>query len=405
MKRLLPAAAALLLVATILAAQESSTEVFAPFVSRLKAAATEDGVLLTWRKSRDVEGAYLVYRAGTEITEQSFAKAEFIARVAPEAEAYTDSPPYGRDVFYAVLIEGTDGKRYSIFIPFRNKTTSPVKIQRPVAEIETAADLKGLKAALKGDAVVVTFSSSRADRSLLLFRSTRPIRAMEDLVGSSLNIPLLQGTTLYEDRPIPGVEYYYCVMDERLLASGKSPILQGENSTRVAVSVPLEFGQAVSQARSRPLPRLMIPAGVEFGDELIPSPPFLLPRQQELSPTTAKAVARLRSGIRPAPAPSPSPVILEEERSGRARGEDSILAELVQSSFASKNYTEAESKLLRFLRIEREGRAEARAHFYLGQIYFFRGDARSAFLSFLLANDAYYEATQTWLDLCFTALS
>jgi TolA-binding protein len=149
----------------------------------------------------------------------------------------------------------------------------------------------------------------------------------------------------------------------------------------------------------------MIPAGVEFGDELIPSPPFLLPRQQELSPTTAKAVARLRSGIRPAPAPSPSPVILEEERSGQARGEDTILANVVQSSFATKNYADAEDKLLRFLRIQREGRAEARAHFYLGQIYFFQGDAQSAFLSFLLANDAYYEATQPWLDACFAALS
>jgi hypothetical protein len=214
-------------------------------------------------------------------------------------------------VYYAVLIESTEGRLYSIFIPFRNKTTTPVSIRPPAAESDLAAEIKDLRASVQGEVVVVTFSSSSADRDLLLFRSTRPIRRVEDLVESSSLVPLNPGTTLYEDRPIPGLEYYYCVVDGRLLQGGKAPIVPGQNSLTSSAVVPLSVGQAPSPARSRPLPRLMIPAGVEFGDELIPSPPFLLPRQQELGPATAKAVARLRASIRPASPPPVRPVIGE----------------------------------------------------------------------------------------------
>jgi hypothetical protein len=405
MKRLASASLALLLICSVARAQQgTTTEVFAPFVSRLKAVAGDSSVVLTWRRSGDVDGAYLVYRSRKEITEATFPEAEFLARVGSETESYTDYPPYGLEAYYAVLIEGTDQKLYSIFIPFRNKTTSTVSIRAPEPETEIAAEVTDLRASLQGEAVVVSYAISNAERELLLFRSTHPIRRVEDLVESSSVVPLGPGTTLFEDRPIPGVEYYYCVVDARLLQGGQAPIVPGQNSLTQSVQVPLSAGQAPSRARSRPLPRLMIPAGVEFGDELIPSPPFLLPRQQELGPATAKAVARLRSNIRPSPRPPMGPVILEEDRSAQARGEDSILAGIVQSSFADRNYADAEDRLDRFLRIERSARAQARTNFYLGQIRYLRGDLKEAFLAFLLASDRYYEDTQPWLDACFAEL-
>ena len=148
----------------------------------------------------------------------------------------------------------------------------------------------------------------------------------------------------------------------------------------------------------------MIPAGVEFGDELIPAAPFLLPRQQELGPAAAKAVAKLRASIRPAPRQPPAPLILEEDRSAGARGEDSLVADIAQGPFAGKNYADAEDRFVRFLRIERSPKAEARARFYTGQIQYFRGDYQNAFLTFLLASEHYYAETQPWLDACFAEL-
>jgi hypothetical protein len=403
MKRVLLRALALGLVAAGLAAQETS-EVFAPFVSRLRAAPGEEAVVLTWRRSEDVQGSYLIYRSRAEITEETFAQAEFIARVDATEESYTDFPPFGLDVYYAVLIQGSDGRLYSIFIPFRNKTSAAVRITPPVPESDTAAEVRDLEARVQGQNVVLTFTSSNPGRDLLLFRATRPIRRLEDLIESGLPMPLPRGATLHEDRPIAGVEYYYGIADTRLLQSGRAPIVPGQNSTVQPAAVPLRVAQIASPARSRPLPRLMIPTGVEFGDELIPSPPFLLPRQQELGAATAKSVARFRAAVRPAPTPPIGPAILEEERAAQPLGEESILAEIIQTSFASGNYTDAEDRLERFLRIERSSRTKARASFYLGQILFLRGDVREAFLAFLLANDAYYADTQPWVDAAFAAL-
>ena len=401
-----PLLSVFLLAGALCAAQQGSTaEVFAPFVSRLKAEATEDSVLLSWRDSGDLDGATLVYRSGKEITAETFAEAEFLARVESGTESFTDHPPYGQDAYYAVLIEGADRKLYPIFIPFRNKTTSAVSVRPPARTEDASAEVTGLTADLRGESVLVSFLVSTPDRDLMLFRSTRPIRRVEDLVESVSVVPLASGTTLYEDRAIPGVEYYYCVVDARLLSSGQAAIVQGQNSVARPVRVPLPVDPPASAARSRPLPRLMIPAGVEFGDELIPSPPFLLPRTQELGPATAKSVARLRASIRPGPRAPMSPTVLEVDRSTQGRGEDAILAEIVQSSFAARAYAEAEDRLTRFLRIDRSAAAKARASFYVGQVRYLRGDAQNAFLSFLLALDAYYEETQPWLDACFAELA
>ena len=100
-----------------------------------------------------------------------------------------------------------------------------------------------------------------------------------------------------------------------------------------------------------------------------------------------------------------NPVLLEEDKSGQARGEDSILAEIAQTSFASRNYADAEDKLTRFLRIGRSAKVEARAHFYVAQIQYLRGDLRDAFLTFLLADEIYYEDAQPWIDACFAELN
>ncbi len=46
----------------------------------------------------------------------------------------------------------------------------------------------------------------------------------------------------------------------------------------------------------------------------------------------------------------------------------------------------------------------ARAHFYLGQSYFFSDRPRDALLEFLLAEDQYYPEVQAWEDACFGQL-
>ena len=50
-----------------------SSEVFAPFVSRLKARAEPSNITLTWRNSKDLQGEKLIYRHTREIDEVNLA--------------------------------------------------------------------------------------------------------------------------------------------------------------------------------------------------------------------------------------------------------------------------------------------------------------------------------------------
>jgi len=47
---------------------------------------------------------------------------------------------------------------------------------------------------------------------------------------------------------------------------------------------------------------------------------------------------------------------------------------------------------------------QARAHYYLGQAYFFDKRPREALLEFLLAEDPYYHEVDQWKDACFQQL-
>jgi len=383
----------------------SNQEVFAPFVSRLKARATEQQVTLTWRKSQDVEGFYLIYRSREEITQETFDRAEFVARIESSAESYTDYPLYEVEQFYAVLIEDDTGKVYSVFIPFRNKTTSAVSVEAPIREEALAAVITGLRAAPQGEAVNISFEASRMDRELMLFRSARPLRDVEDLIEAVSPVVLDPGVTSYTDRPIAGVGYYYAVVDRKLLQAGKVTVVPDQNALSSPVVVQVGTKPIVAPVtRARPLPRLLIPTGVEFGDELIPSPPFLLPPTRPLSPATVKAVAAITAAIPAPPTPRMKRVILDADRAARTAGADTGVREIVQSYFSAGKDSDTKDLIRTYLRIERSASIEARAHFYLGQIEYFAGNHRSAFMEFLLCQDNYYTATQPWLEACFVRL-
>ena len=84
----------------------------------------------------------------------------------------------------------------------------------------------------------------------------------------------------------------------------------------------------------------------------------------------------------------------------RVAGEDAAPTALrgaIGEAFAVRRWEVAVEALTDFLRIRRDSRVEARAHFYLGQCYYFLGEYRSAFLHFLFAEEAYYSDSQPWM--------
>ena len=188
-------------------AQTRTVDVFAPFVSRLKAKASESSIALSWKNSQDLSGNKLIYRYTEEIGEHNFENAGLIARVGTEENSYTDYPVEQQNYFYAVLIQD-EQQLYAVFIPFRNITSVGRRIKSLAPEEVLAAQITGISAVAADDSITIHFSASRSNRELLLFRNTAAIRSSDDLLASASPVRLDSGSSSYRDYPIPGIDYY-----------------------------------------------------------------------------------------------------------------------------------------------------------------------------------------------------
>jgi hypothetical protein len=383
----------------------------APFASRLKAEAVDYQVKLTWRDAPDLKGAYLVYRATEEITPESFTRATLVGAAPSGTEFFIDTPPDRQGYFYAVVIRDTTGKLYPLFIPFRNKTTTAVIVQTTAPEQDLAARITGIRAAVTPavDGVAVTFTSSSPARDLLLFWGTAPLATAEDLLRSASATELDPGTTRYLQPALPGIDYWFAVVDAGLYKMGQVALVPGVNTTAAPVRMPMTAGRPsfVSRGAARrimPLPSLSIPFGVLNGEQsgdsgIVPAPP-----ERKVSASTTRTIGLLLQGIARPSVPERAPVVLPSDSTPIPGTELSRLQQIVTGPFAGGDIAGAQKALLDFLRMRRAPQVEAHARFYLGQTCYLQGNPRDAVLEFLIAEDFYFQDVQPWKDACFQKL-
>ncbi len=384
--------------------------VFAPFISRLKVSVKEASIVVTWKDSEDIKnGRYLIYRHTEEITEQNFKDALLLGSVAAGVESYTDNPVDRKKYFYLVLAQNEDGKIYELFIPFRNKTTTGVAAVLPPSEEELASAITGIRAENVEDSIVITFSASKKDRDLILYRSTSPIQNSRDLLKSHAIRTFSSSQEKVQDFPIPGIQYYYAIQDAGLVKIGKVSFSSADNTTVNPVQIPLGkyrigLPQTAQTFRAIPLPYLLITSGIDSGKDLETSLQFRFPKRATVSPAGSKAIARVLAAVSVPNYVDPKPEILELDRAGASAGEEYTLKTILDDAFSKSNWKESTALLENFLSIHRSKEIEARSHFYLGQTYYFQKEYRKAFLEFLLAEEQHYVTVQPWLDAVFRKL-
>ncbi|MFW6338309.1 MAG: hypothetical protein ACOC25_05225 [Alkalispirochaetaceae bacterium] len=377
------------------------TDVFAPFVSRIRVAVREPQVRITWRDAEEIDGPYRIYRHTREISERTFENAELVATVEGGTETHLDSPPGPGEYYYAVLSESEDGDVYEIFIPFRNKTIQPAVISERLTDAEQAARVFNLSAAVVGNGIELTYDASRNGRELAIYRSTVPIRGYDSL-STATRITVVESIQRrYVDYPVPGVPYYYGAFDTAKVEAQDLTVETGENVLRTPIQVRIDAGEPsvnlpprVSR-RGTPLPLLRLEtSSVTAGSgELarIPSP-------RSLDPPTREALDEILLSAGEEPPPTMEPVILPSERVADARGTAATLTEIIQDEFSEGNYQESARLLSNLLSITLEPDIAARARFYLGQSKYFTGEYRNAFLSFLLAQQRYHTESTPWME-------
>ncbi|MDR1316786.1 MAG: hypothetical protein LBK13_07930 [Spirochaetales bacterium] len=379
-----------------------------PFVSRLKVAVKGSQIKLAWQDSRDASARYAIYRHTAEITPENFRAATFVASVPRGEETYIDAPSLPGEYFYAVLSFTSDGKPHEVFIPFRNKTTAGIVIEQTMTEAGLAARISAIRAVAEEKNIRITFTASRADRELMLFRSTSPILYPSQLLSTREARRIKSSETGIPDYPVAGIPYYYALIDAELLDSGNSESVKLEpegNTTVQPAEIPLSKDSLAleikpeAEGRSIPLPYFILDSGISAEGTLRLPASASIPDYRALSPTAHRAVQDvLRHTGSPAATRMPLPALLEQDRTRGFGREDYTLQTVLHSAFAEKNWKETERLLNHYLEMPITASARGRAHFYRGQALFFQQRYEESFMDFLMTLDGHYSAAQPWIS-------
>jgi hypothetical protein len=430
---------------------EAAVSVFAPFVSRIRLSTRDPEVRLSWQDSEDVSGSYSVYRHTSPITADTFRLATLVAEVEPGVQSFIDAPDTPGNYYYAVIAKSAAGETYEVFIPYRNTTSNAVTVANTATVVEQAARVREIAAFEETGSILVEFEADQVGRDLIIYRSTKPFVAGSDLLAAGVVATLPSTLKSTVDYPVPGVPYYYGVVDAALVEDGSVTFVPGENATTEPVEIPLvtaaapdpvpettverepepaddpaveqpvetaqasttvsadppasasastadqPFSPTVVSRRPLPLPFLQLNTDLETGRR-IGDANIVVPDPQPVSSNTRGAIETLLAGLTGAPTSAAEPVILPDDTLTDPRGAEYTLRTILDGPFKGLAWEDALLQLNNFLTLPLSDEIRSRAVFYRAQCYYFTGDTQRAFVEFLLARGRYFTEVEEWLD-------
>jgi hypothetical protein len=395
----------LIVTGIVVAASPAAQDVFAPFVSRLAVEVKNNLVRLTWRDSEDARGPVYVYRSNRPIEGAGGpgGRPEKPEEIPYGSESYIDELETTGIFYYFVAASDEQGKIYDIPLPLNNTISvniqeAPPQGEAPARSPVIGADAGFVEAVAQGNSVVIRFTLYGTGKTPVLYRSVRPIRNIQDLLSAAIVQTAVRSP--FTDYPVQNIDYYYAVIFEEDLAQGRVSIVPGQNATTQAAR--LSGGSQEGAAlRSMPLPLVSVGNAVPRSQGLEAPPP-----RAPLSAEAERALGVLLGKIEPRQAPAQKrPRAFVRDLDENAGGADYTLGSRVRNSFSRGQWEQARNELIEFLSIPRSADLEYRAHFYLGQAFYFLNENREALFEFLLVRP--YEDTEAsdWIDSIMARIS
>ncbi len=371
------------------------------FVSKLTSAAEEHLIRLSWIDSPENVKNYFVYRHTSEINNNNFKNAQLIGEVNTGNEYFIDYPGIPGKYYYAVLALDSENKPYNLFIPYKNITSIPADILSVVSPDALATVITDIATVSTENTVELSFKSSKADRYLIIYRSTIPIVKYKDLVKASLIATIPSSNGNYTDHPIPGISYYYAVMDSELAKSGRYLFNPGRNLTEYSVVVeqgisPLEI-ESRETLRNQPLPYLELNSSIDTGKTLLNNS-SKLPVEYNLTFESTTAVNNILKNIYTKEKIELKPVILSQDIAISENSEEYQLKRILESDFKNQNWSIAYDLISNLLRVQHSENIELKAHYYRGQILFFQNKYQKSFMEFILTGKELEKETEPWIN-------
>ena len=373
-----------------------------PFVRQLTATIQDNKVMLQWVDAQDGKGPVYIYRK--IISSGSSGPQDLDPVQVPRGvQSYIDPIESDGLRSYLVLASDANGVPYTVRIPNTNYIEIDVKkTPLPLSKSDSKyQNISSLKTEVQKDSIIISFtlngSETKSIQPLVLYRSTQPIRYVQDLVQAVI----VQGgitSSPYIDYPVPDIPYYYALVFEDDIKQGNLRLEGGKNVTLIPAEVPagtFRIGLPGPQKdiRSIPLPLLSVTATVPGALNTIQVPVLALP----LSPEASKAVSAL-----PFPEPKKAalkkPRVFSQDLNAIGGGEEFTLRSIVQGAFNNRDWNSVIEQLERFLSLPRSSTIEARSRFYLGQAYYMTGKYREALFEFLLMKNLYPAEAREWIQ-------
>ncbi len=367
-------------------------KLYAPFPSRIVTETSGTSVIITWKDAKDViDGSYEIYRAGKAITADNLNLAEKIGESASGIQTYRDTPPIDTELFYAVFAK-ENTQTYKICIPYRNVTTTAIKIEKSDIEETISTTISSLTATTMETEVNLHLQSSIKERKIIIFRSTSILDTYDNLI-KSINVAEESGSIIdLKDTPMAGIKYYYAAVDGDLYRSGSKNLLYEGNYTKkeVQVKFPHEVAEESLYIKSTmPLPLLKVSADLESGELLyVQKKPAQI---GSISSENIKAVLRLIDKKKFEFVERPAAVLAYNRN----------INHIIGSFFLNKNWSETVSQLKNFTSLNYDKNTRIQSHFYRGQAYFFMSQYNNALLEFIMIEKDLYVETKPWFNAIY----
>ncbi|MDX9800574.1 MAG: hypothetical protein RBT69_04470 [Spirochaetia bacterium] len=380
------------------------TLVFAPFISRLKASEHNSLINISWKDSRDIKGTYLIYRHTEVINRNNFSDAYLVDEIPSGVENYSDRVINNTDFYYAVIVKNSEGNAFDIFLPYRNITLKPVSVKSREKIGESAASVRYLTAVTAKDSIILDFNADSAERNLAVLRHDEPIFSREDILSSTILDIIPSYRKSYTDYPIPGVPWYYCVIDAELLKNLNVPLVPFENTTLSAAEIELTPGQYklsnLSVKRAEPLPGFRINNYLESGGKIKTTrDDFSIFRKKTDASTKAKIESiklkyKIDYHVKLEPVTLDMP---ENSEKYEENGDELRLSVIVEKYFLKERWEDSVKNLLNLSRTARKS-LKNKVSFYLGQSYYFLDKPEHSFFEFLKSSESFYPESRIWID-------
>jgi hypothetical protein len=359
-----------------------------PVVSGLAAIVTGTVVDLSWKPAEGIGGDSIILRSDRPITATSAASAERRGTVSAATTSFSDTILAGKDYYYAVLSRDASGTEFTFFIPANNALLVAVSSGAKAAPAGNAA-ISDFGAIRKDDAVILTWNVSIKNKNLILYRSTNPFA---DIGSLSQAVVVTSGSDLASpctDYPVPGISWYYAILDEDTLSSAAVAFTAGVNTSSAPMEVPSAFAKLkrsnLATLRPMPLPWLNPSRKVEQSPVRFPA-------------STEKIIDSLVQAAPAATHTTREPFIFKSDLAAAAGGEEFSLKKILDGSFKNGDWAKTIIELNDFLSVRRTSGTASRAHFYLGEANYFSGNYQQSLLEFLNAEDLYYNQSREWIQ-------